>query len=36
MTLINEGARLHLADPVRHPRERLTAFTASLLESVRR
>jgi AcrR family transcriptional regulator len=33
--LAEEGARLHLKDPERYPRERLTAFTASLLDSVR-
>ena len=33
--LAEDGARRHLADPERYPRERLTAFTASLLDSVR-
>src|SRR5215207_7160759 len=32
--LAEEAGRQHLADPERYPRERLTAFTASLLESV--
>jgi AcrR family transcriptional regulator len=36
IVLAEDGARRHLADPKRYPRERLTAFTASLLESVRR
>jgi AcrR family transcriptional regulator len=36
IVLAEDGARRHLADPERYPRERLTAFTASLLESVRR
>ena len=35
IVLAQEGARNHLADPERYPRERLTAFTASLLKSVR-
>lgn len=33
--LAEEAGRQHLADPKRYPRERLTKFTASLLESVR-
>lgn len=33
--LAEEAARQHLADPKRYPRERLTKFTASLLDSVR-
>ena len=36
ITLINEGARMHLDDPERYSRERITGFTASLLESVQR
>lgn len=36
IVLAEDGARRHLADPKRYPRERLTEFTASLLESVRR
>jgi len=36
ITLANEGGRMHLADPERYSRERITAFTASLLASVRR
>ncbi len=36
ITLINDGARMHLDDPERYSRERITAFTASLLASVRR
>lgn len=36
ITLANEGGRMHLADPERYSRERITAFTASLLDSVRR
>jgi AcrR family transcriptional regulator len=36
IVLAEDGARRHLADPKRYPRERLTAFTTSLLESVRR
>jgi AcrR family transcriptional regulator len=36
MTLVNEGARMHLADPERYPVDRITAFVASLLASVRR
>jgi len=35
IVLAEEGGRKHLADPERYPRERLTGFTASLLESVR-
>ena len=35
IVLAEEAGRQHLADPERYPRERLTAFTASLLESVR-
>jgi AcrR family transcriptional regulator len=31
-----DGARRHLADPKRYPRERFIAFTRSLLESVQR
>jgi AcrR family transcriptional regulator len=36
MTLVNEGARMHLADAERYPVDRITAFVASLLASVRR
>jgi AcrR family transcriptional regulator len=36
MTLVNEGARMHLADPERYPVDRIAAFVASLLASVRR
>lgn len=36
IVLAEDGARRHLADPERYPRERLTGFTASLLESVQR
>jgi AcrR family transcriptional regulator len=35
IVLAEDGARRHLKDPERYPRERLTAFTASLLDSVR-
>ena len=35
IVLAEEGGRKHLADPERYPRERLTAFTASLLDSIR-
>jgi AcrR family transcriptional regulator len=35
IVLAEEAGRRHLADPERYPRERLTAFTASLLESGR-
>jgi AcrR family transcriptional regulator len=35
IVLAEEAGHKHLADPERYPRERLTAFTASLLESVR-
>jgi AcrR family transcriptional regulator len=35
IVLAEEAGRKHLADPKRYPRERLTAFTASLLDSVR-
>ena len=35
IALAEEAGRMHLADPERYPRERLTAFTASLLEIVR-
>jgi len=35
IVLAEEGARQHLDDPERYSRERLTEFTASLLESVR-
>jgi AcrR family transcriptional regulator len=35
IVLAEDGARRHLADPERYSRERLTAFTASLLDSVR-
>ena len=35
IVLAEDGARRHLADPERYPRERLTGFTASLLDSVR-
>ena len=36
IVLAEDGARRHLADPKRYPRERLAGFTKSLLESVRR
>jgi AcrR family transcriptional regulator len=36
IVLAEEGARKHLADPKRYSRERVTAFTRSLLESVQR
>ena len=36
IVLAEDGARRHLADPERYPRERLTEFTASLLKSVQR
>jgi AcrR family transcriptional regulator len=36
ITLAEQGGRLHLDDPETYPRERITAFTASLLDSVRR
>ena len=35
IALAEQGARMHLDDPERYPRERLTGFAASLLESVR-
>jgi AcrR family transcriptional regulator len=35
MRLAEQGGRLHLDDPETYPRERITAFTASLLDSVR-
>jgi AcrR family transcriptional regulator len=35
IVLANEAGRQHLNHPERYPRERLTAFTASLLEGVR-
>jgi AcrR family transcriptional regulator len=35
ITLAEQAGRLHLEDPERYPRERLTEFTASLLDSVR-
>jgi AcrR family transcriptional regulator len=35
ITLAEQGGRLHLDDPETYSRERITAFTASLLESVR-
>jgi AcrR family transcriptional regulator len=35
MRLAEQGGRLHLNDPETYPRERITAFAASLLESVR-
>ena len=35
IALAEDGARLHLDDPERYSRERLTAFAASLLDSVR-
>ncbi|HEX5820599.1 MAG TPA: TetR/AcrR family transcriptional regulator, partial [Solirubrobacterales bacterium] len=34
ITLAEEGGRLHLDDPETYPRERITSFTAGLLESV--
>ena len=36
IVLAEESARKHLADPKRYSRERVTAFTRSLLESVQR
>jgi hypothetical protein len=35
IVLAEEAGRQHLVDPERYPRERLTAFTVSLLQSVR-
>jgi AcrR family transcriptional regulator len=35
IALAEQGARMHLDDPERYPRERLTGFAASLLNSVR-
>jgi AcrR family transcriptional regulator len=35
ITLAEQGGRLHLDDPETYSRERITAFTASLLDSVR-
>ena len=35
ITLAEQGGRLHLDDPEAYPRERITAFAASLLDSVR-
>jgi len=35
IVLAEQAGRQHLADPERYPRERFTAFTASLLDSVR-
>jgi hypothetical protein len=35
IVLAEEAGRKHLEDPERWPRERLTKFTASLLDSVR-
>ncbi len=35
ITLAEQGGRLHLDDPENYPRGRITAFTASLLDSVR-
>jgi AcrR family transcriptional regulator len=35
IVLAEQGARMHLDDPERYSRERITAFTASLLDSVR-
>jgi len=35
MRLAEQGGRLHLDDPETYSRERITAFTASLLDSVR-
>jgi AcrR family transcriptional regulator len=35
IVLAEEAGRKHLEDPERYPRERLTKFTASLLDSVR-
>jgi AcrR family transcriptional regulator len=35
IVLANEAGRQHLNDPGRYPRERLTAFAATLLEGVR-
>ena len=35
ITLAEQGGRLHLDDPESYSRERITAFTASLLDSVR-
>ena len=36
IVLAEQGGRLHLADPERYPRDRITAFAGSLLESVQR
>lgn len=36
IVLAEQSGRMHLADPERYPRERIAAFTASLLESSRR
>jgi AcrR family transcriptional regulator len=36
IVLAEQGGRMHLDDPERYSRERITAFTASLLDSVRR
>jgi AcrR family transcriptional regulator len=36
ITLAEEGGRRHLDNPETYPRDRITSFTASLLESVRR
>ena len=35
IVLAEQGGRMHLDDPERYSRERITAFTASLLDSVR-
>ena len=35
IVLAEQGGRMHLGDPERYSRERITAFTASLLDSVR-
>jgi AcrR family transcriptional regulator len=35
ITLAEQGGRLHLDDPEKYSRERITAFTASLLDGVR-
>lgn len=36
IVLAEQGGRMHLADPERYPRDRIAAFTKSLLESSRR
>ena len=36
ITLAEDGARRHLADPGHYPRQRLTEFTSSLVKSALR